>query len=139
MPQTYSFKIETGDVDRVVQTMRPVGASSEDVQRSFNSLINSSPQLASSMARADAAARSVVEQHRQIAVTTTETSRNFGGMSLRRNSSTSQQHGDGKSERVFVDSKTVHVHPRESTGELRAGHDRRRTFAIPNERGVMMA
>jgi hypothetical protein len=47
-------------------------------------------------------------------------SRSCGGMSLRRNSSTSQQHGDGKSERVFVNSKTVHVHPQESTGKLRA-------------------
>ena len=42
-----------------------------------------------------------------------------GGMCLRRNSSTGKQHGNGKSKRIFVDSKTIHVHPLESTERLR--------------------
>ena len=41
-----------------------------------------------------------------------------GGMSLRRNSSAGEQHGNGKSKWVFMNSETVHVHPLDSSGRL---------------------
>jgi hypothetical protein len=80
MAASYSFRIETAEFTRFAAVLKEVGASSGEAQQALNQLMNSSPQLADSMQRAEQSAQRVVAAHREIETATTASSRGFASM-----------------------------------------------------------
>lgn len=64
MAATYGFRIDPGPFDAFRRTIEAFVATSAEAQKSWNDFINSSPQLATAMSRAEDAVKRVVEAQR---------------------------------------------------------------------------
>ena len=80
MASTYSFRIETSQFAQLSAAMKDGTASAEGLQRAFQVLISGSPQLASSLERAEQATKQIVDANRQLETASTGAHGSFSKM-----------------------------------------------------------